>query len=138
MLDDDFLSNGQLAAFHAAGIDVVYCGSVYHLLDEAATHTLSKHLYKLLAPGGVLFGRTVGSLHDTAPAVADWKSKPRFLHSADTFKRMLLQYGFVDVEFVPTDPTWASTIRSKCRATASTSSSIDTGMHAFYARKAHT
>ena len=42
VLDDNFLSNRQLANFHSAGIDVIYCGSVYHLLDEGThphTHT---------------------------------------------------------------------------------------------------
>ena len=115
---------------------------MYHLLDEAPTHTLSQHLYKLLTPGGVLFGRTVGSLDDTRPAMADWNGRSRFLHSADTFKRMLLQYGFVDVEFVPTDSDMGP--NNPVKVTHGDFEKGDnlerkgTAMHAFYARKAHT
>ena len=143
VLDDGFLeSNSQFAAFHSAGIDVVYCGSVYHLLEEAPTHTLSAHLYKLLSPGGVLFGRTVGSLLDTRPVDANWNGRSRFLHSAHTFKTMLLQYGFVDVEFVPTGSDMGADnpvkVTSGEYAKGDNLERPDTGMHAFFARKAHT
>ena len=142
VLADDFMSNTQLAAFHSAGVDLVYCGSVYHLLDEAPTHTLSKHIYKLLKPGGVLFGRTVGSLHDTRPTLADWNGRQRFLHSADTFKRMLLQYGFVDVEFVATESDMGPNNPLKvAHSDFEKEDNLErkgTAMHAFYARKAHT
>ena len=140
VLDDHFLSsNSQLAAFHSAGIDLAYCGSVYHLLEEAPTHTLSQHLYKLLKPGGVLFGRTVGSLDDTRPVNADWNGRSRFLHSADTFKKMLLQYGFVSVDFVPTQTdVGASNPLKVTTGDYGNLESKGTAMHAFFARKAHT
>ena len=141
VLADDFLSNSQLSTFHTDGIDVIYCGSVYHLLEETPTHVLSKHLYQLLKPGGVLFGRTVGSLDATQPVVGGWNGLARFLHSADTFKRMLLQYGFVDVEFVPTASDMGH--NNPVKVAHGKDDSDDnlerkgTGMHAFYARKAH-
>ena len=86
-----------------APLSLVYCGSVYHLLLEEDTHTLTRHVYHLLPPGGEFFGRTVGSAHPLEPiSRASWNGQLRFLHSTATFTAMCLQYGFIDVEFVQT------------------------------------
>ena len=143
VLAADFLtSNSQLAAFHEAGIDVIYCGSVYHLLDEEDSRTLSRHLYQLLKPGGVLFGRTVGSLDETKAVTADWHGRPRFLHSAGTFTAMMLQYGFVDATFEPTASDMGPSnpvgvTHAGFEATGNNLEQHATAMHAFYAKKAH-
>ena len=98
-------SHPTLKAFlDAQPLDLIYCGSVYHLLQEADTHTLTRHVYSLLPPGGVFFGRTVGSSHASEPnAAAAWNGVGRFLHSKATFTKMAQDVGFVDVEFVETE-----------------------------------
>ena len=81
---------------------LVYCGSVYHLLGEQDTHTLTRHVYQLLAPGGVFIGRTVGSGR-SQPMPVGGGNQLGFLHTRESFTAMCLQYGFVDVEFVNTE-----------------------------------
>ena len=108
---------------------LAYCGSVYHLLGEQDTHTLTRHVYQLLAPGGVFIGRTVGSASGQ-PVDVERGDQLRFLHTRESFTVMCLQYGFVDVQFVSTEESDLSDVEHGRMRRAGT------GMMAFSAKKA--
>ena len=115
-----------------APLSLVYCGSVYHLLLEEDTHTLTRNVYELLAPGGHLFGRTMGSSHRLEPSRRGvWNGQLRFLHSSATFTAMCQRCGFVDVEFVQTGSDVADGAPDPFEGAEHRSA-----FHSFYARKA--
>ncbi|KJE96074.1 threonine synthase [Capsaspora owczarzaki ATCC 30864] len=85
--------------------DVVYAGSLLHLLDEATVVTMIQAAFALARPGGVFVGRNVGRLN--APGMFPRRSTPanapeqlRYLHTADTLKQALLAAGFSKAEVV--------------------------------------
>ena len=135
ILTPDFLSQPTLTAFRDAGIDLIYAGSVYHLLLQPDTVALTQHSYELLKPGGVFFGRTVGSLHPVDPVDVHWIGKPRFLHSAATFTAMMQQCGFAEVEFAPVPSDMDDSGNSDDSNVSGGGRQHSTGMFAFYARK---
>lgn len=87
-----------------SGIDVVYCGSVYHLLDlqqqKRLTHVVSLILNANPSRNGGLFiGRTAGST-EQRPFLrsTSQQSQLRYMHSVTSFRDMLTSEGFVDVD----------------------------------------
>jgi predicted TPR repeat methyltransferase len=79
------------------GFNIVYCGSVFHLLDEEQICLLANNIYNvLLKPGGIFFGRTMGSASD-ASLRFEYGNQLKFLHSKKTMKSMLESVGFINV-----------------------------------------
>ena len=98
----------------AGGVHFAFTSSVYHLLNEADTLRLSTALFRVLTPGGVAFGRTVGLAGDgsraraiAAAATPEMLADPRLLtpdrksrrhwHTCETLKQQLLSVGFTNV-----------------------------------------
>jgi len=86
----------------SGGVHVAYVGAVFHLLNERDCVRLAQALFRLLTPGGVTFGRTVGlaSVQDAA-ALADAAAAPptqRFLHSPASMTALLESVGFTSVQ----------------------------------------
>lgn len=92
----------KLKEFKEKGIDVIYAGSVYHLLNQDDTVRLSESMYRLLSPGGSCFGRTVGIPGDRPDGIIMDRSTSngkdlRYLHSAESLRRQLSTIGFVNI-----------------------------------------
>jgi len=87
--------------------NVVYCGSVYHLLLRDQTERLTAAAFQLTSNNSVYFGRTVGSNKEGGETVSRGVSRgggdaerPRYLHSQKGFQEMLEAAGFVDVQII--------------------------------------
>jgi len=78
--------------------NVVYCGSVFHLLDKEQTQTLAKSIFNLMESGGTLFGRTIGTFSQD-PSEED-KGKFKYLHSENSLKELFESVGFVSVKVI--------------------------------------
>ena len=103
--------------------DMIYCGSVFHLLDEAKCKKLARNAAKLLATSTegeqkkVFFGKTVGSKLDSPL----WKAEQlRYLHTKETLRALLEEVGLHDVTItsmshpeIPSDTTMLTFIGYK-------------------------
>jgi len=90
--------------------DVVYCGAVYHLLNEEQGIRLTQNVFKALKSksqdggDGVYFGITGGSKEAQPIHVPDERNgRVRYLHTPETFKKMFEDAGFKDVEVLTLD-----------------------------------
>jgi len=108
VLDDESAKNLRLTTFLSKGVDVVYCGAVYHLLCETDTHKFTKRVSEWLKTGGIYIGTSGGSAGSepiSAPTYSqEGKGKQdddpswQFLHSVNSFKAMLETYGFTNID----------------------------------------
>lgn len=89
----------------SSGIDVIYIGSVYHLLSYEQSSKLT-HIISLILNanptknGGLLFGRTVGSIESYAYDRTDTKKSDqqlRYMHNIQSFTAMLQSEQFTDI-----------------------------------------
>jgi predicted TPR repeat methyltransferase len=85
-------TNAILNNFVQNGVDIIYVGSVYHLLDEKQCEVLSRNICCYLKPGGIVLGRTNGQLDNNSPV-----QKHRFLHSQQSLHKLLEQTGFSNI-----------------------------------------
>jgi len=76
-------------------VDVIYAGSVIHLLEEKDIAKLVLTVFTLLKPGGVFLGQTAGSAH---AGIQSLLMGLKFLHSKDSLTSLLRETGFVDVQ----------------------------------------
>lgn len=83
----------------ATGVHIAYAGSVYHLLSLPDTLRLSEALFRVLLPGGVAMGRTVGLLVEVDASVQAQRDSTqlRFLHTAASLQLQLESVGFTNV-----------------------------------------
>jgi len=104
--DDNKTESSSSKIIQKNKFDIIYCGSVYHLLDEQHCQSLSKIIYSLLSPKGILFGRTGGIPSEKLKEISKEKKelsgpwKSRFLYSECSLKTLFETSGFVDVEVV--------------------------------------
>jgi len=113
-LDRDRLPNNFIIAdslkeeglpFDDFSFDIIYCGSVFHLLTESQGQRLSLNSFKALKKGGVLFGRTLGSGREVPYVFNDVLTKDTqllYLHTANSMKKFLENSGFGEVTVTST------------------------------------
>jgi SAM-dependent methyltransferase len=78
--------------------DIVYAGSVYHLLLEDQGIAFTKLVHSLLKTGGIFFGQTVAAETPTlTDAGRERENSLRYLHSPASFTEMLQKHQFDDV-----------------------------------------
>jgi len=85
--------------------DIVYCGSVFHLLNEANCKKLARNCFSLLgttdpstSPSNykkVFFGRTMGTSKEEPFTIES--AGDRFMHSKASLKALFEAAGFQDV-----------------------------------------
>lgn len=99
-----FASDPVVRAFaDKGGIDVIYAGSLLHLLTEEEIEQFIDNCFKVLSNGGVVIGRTSGSSHPLSPVTIMKRGKPQFLHSRATLTQAFAKYHFQDIEIVVSD-----------------------------------
>jgi SAM-dependent methyltransferase len=85
------------------GFDIVYMGSVLHLLSEEDIKKAIQHSFQILAPQGMYLGQTVACSAPTTIARETIQKnlsgkKLRFLHSPSSLKKLLEDIGFSEVK----------------------------------------
>eukprot|EP00029_Vermamoeba_vermiformis_P000277 TRINITY_DN10301_c0_g1_i1.p1 TRINITY_DN10301_c0_g1~~TRINITY_DN10301_c0_g1_i1.p1 ORF type:complete len:259 (-),score=41.85 TRINITY_DN10301_c0_g1_i1:40-816(-) len=78
--------------------DIAYAGSVYHLFSLEQTEKFTQLVNSLLKSGGIFFGQTVGSEQPTWASKEDRKDILRYLHSPESFKSLVEEHGFENVQ----------------------------------------
>jgi len=79
--------------------DIIYCGSVIHLLTESQVLKLCTVALSLLKENGIFFGQTV--LHKEAIITRQPNDRGgglRFLHCVSSLKQLLENIGFKKIE----------------------------------------
>jgi len=76
-------------------VDVIYAGSIIHLLTENESAKLLSTAFALLKDGGILLGQTAGASHAGKPSTL--LHGPRYLHSHDSLINLFKETGFVDI-----------------------------------------
>jgi len=107
----DFLALDFLSKLRMTDFDVVYMGSILHLLNEEQVKRSLMVASSLLSRrNGVLLGRTVGIENSSSAVSLPTDNNPervsRFLHSPDSLKKVLEACGFQNIEI-----TW--TVRNR-------------------------
>eukprot|EP01097_Dermamoeba_algensis_P007014 TRINITY_DN4390_c0_g1_i1.p1 TRINITY_DN4390_c0_g1~~TRINITY_DN4390_c0_g1_i1.p1 ORF type:complete len:281 (-),score=54.69 TRINITY_DN4390_c0_g1_i1:347-1189(-) len=74
--------------------DYASCFAIFHVLSAEQTLNFIKRVLRMLKPGGVPFGWSVGSLQPGEWAKTPKGDAPRYLHNADSLKALLLETGF--------------------------------------------
>jgi len=107
ILRDDFYDNLQahLGYDPKESYDIVYMGSVLHLLQESEVHTAIRVASGLLRKGGVYFGGTVGSIPagiarregELSPSEKEDQNVLRYLNSPETLTETMKSNGFQDI-----------------------------------------
>jgi hypothetical protein len=106
-------SNQSIAEVIVNGVDIVYCASVYHLLNKEDSEKLS-HIVSLILNSNpdksnrMLIGRTMVSLNHEPIVREDSRGRNvqmRYLHTMQTFQSMLEKEHFTDIQLTvqPTD-----------------------------------
>jgi len=102
----DLLDSDQMEQFRKARgpFNLIYCGSVFHLLEKEQTVNLAKAIFGLMSSGGIFFGRTGGSLTGK-PEESEHKERKqkRYLHTEESLKELLESIGFVNVKIEKND-----------------------------------
>jgi len=102
----DLLDSAQYELFCKARgpFNLVYCGSVIHLLEKEQTVNLVKAIFGLMSSGGIFFGRTASS-STGQPVLSEHKERKqnRYLHTGDSLKELLENIGFVSVKITKND-----------------------------------
>lgn len=76
--------------------DIIYTGSIFHLLSEELCKKLVEIVYRLLSDDGIFFGRMGGK--DPAGVTRNESDTfLRFLHSPESFNKLLVGAGFKSV-----------------------------------------
>jgi len=80
--------------------NVVYTGSVLHVLVEAEIEQFLKNIYDMLTSGGIYFGTcgvadSPGTTDEPAPGK---ENLMRYIHSLESLKSLLEKTGFLDVD----------------------------------------
>ena len=102
----DVTEVSERAKLPRSQFDVVYAGSLLHLLDEAGVEKMVKAAFALVANGGIFGGRNVGRL--TTPGSFARRggnafgemNQLRYLHTAESLRQVLLAAGFSSAEVV--------------------------------------
>uniref|UniRef100_A0A6B2LJ66 Uncharacterized protein n=1 Tax=Arcella intermedia TaxID=1963864 RepID=A0A6B2LJ66_9EUKA len=91
----DVLCESQVQGLKEARgpFNVVYCGSVFHLLQKEETETLARVAFELLEAGGVFFGRT-GSQEAWGGFEVEAGDVEKYLHTMESFRALLEASGF--------------------------------------------
>jgi predicted TPR repeat methyltransferase len=85
--------------FHMQLFNIIYSGSVVHLLDEEQSKQFVAIVKDLLVDGGIFFGRMVGSQVEFAPKDSGSKTPQlRYIHSVESFRKTLEQYKFKNIQ----------------------------------------
>ena len=77
--------------------DVVYLGSVFHLLNLPECTLLANRVFQITSNDGFFFGRTMGYI-DGENRTASWSGEDRFLLSKKGLQELLEQSGFKQVQ----------------------------------------
>jgi phospholipid N-methyltransferase len=113
---------------------VIYCGSVLHLLNRQDGIKLIQFSHDFLVTGGILFGRSVGSIKEPFDRYKSYESdqsKLRYMHTAASLTELLSQHGFKNIKV-----TVGTNEVAQARSVRSVEFINETGMLAFYAEKA--
>lgn len=81
-------------------LDVVYLGSVLHLMNEEQCKLTIANCRKILKSKGILFGRTVGNDAPIQETRGSLHADLRFLHSPESLKALLIENGFQEDSIV--------------------------------------
>jgi phospholipid N-methyltransferase len=84
--------------FSSQLFDVIYCGSVLHLLNYEDGIKLIQFTHDFLTKDGIFFGRTVGSSMETPINRSDKKDALRYMHSSLSLKELLTKHGFKNIK----------------------------------------
>ncbi|KXS16556.1 hypothetical protein M427DRAFT_55501 [Gonapodya prolifera JEL478] len=119
--DPSTSSRPDIITFLDAGTHFIYAGAVLHVLSEAGVRAMLTKLYAVLAPGGVLFGLSVGvsepesgsdvtppvpwlmvstttNVPSPSPATTTPTRVPRVLHCSSSLTRLATSIGFASVK----------------------------------------
>lgn len=85
--------------------DYASCFAIFHVLSADQTTRFLERVWRILKPGGILFGWCVGAMEPCHWARTPNGDAPRFLHNAESLKAVMLEVGFsaVETEFIRRD-----------------------------------
>ena len=81
------------------GVDVVYCGSIFHLLNLEQSLVLASHVRQMLCEDGFFFGR-LGGVSEGENITVEREGRVRFIFSKKGLKEMLEKSGLCEVKVV--------------------------------------
>ncbi len=98
----DLFTVNDTFPFESETFDTIYSGSVIHVIaDDAELDEYLAHAWRVLRPGGILFGSTLG-IEDGDTCDPDQRGPPRVIPRSDLI-RHLVTAGFTPPELVRRD-----------------------------------
>ncbi len=106
--ENDFKDTGGAMVLFDIEFDVIYAGSLLHLLGEDEIIAVLRKIYSMLSSGGIFFGRTVVVTDDYNGDYGYYK----YLPTIAGFNRLLAETGFGPVDMTINDDSYHACERS--------------------------